>query len=324
MQFLSPKSNKLVIVAALIMCAGSLSDAAAQRSRSRAAAPQVGFANNESALRIPFELGPKNHIFVQVRLNNSEPLWFILDTGASTLIGLNRAQSLGLKLSGGEQGFGGGEEGVNVLTAAAATLSLPGVTIREQNVAVIPIDNLAAGLNHPVDGLLGASFFRRFVVEIDYAAHTMSLSVPRSYRYRGRGERIAIRQEDEQIFVRARVKPISLAPVNGWFLIDTGGGHALILNSSFVKTHNLLTPEQQAHPAHAESIGGAARVVPGTVESLQIGRSNITRPQTLFSLAAQGTTATAGIAGNIGGGVLSHFKVIFDYSRGQMILVSGQ
>jgi hypothetical protein len=35
----------------------------------------------QQAARIPFELND-NHIFLQGRVNNSDPLWFVLDTGS--------------------------------------------------------------------------------------------------------------------------------------------------------------------------------------------------------------------------------------------------
>jgi predicted aspartyl protease len=38
------------------------------------------------------------HALITVSVNNSKPLWFLLDTGASNLINLRHAQALGLKL----------------------------------------------------------------------------------------------------------------------------------------------------------------------------------------------------------------------------------
>ena len=48
----------------------------------QATTPDVRFASGQSALKIPIELS-KNIILLQAQVNDSRPLWFILDTGAN-------------------------------------------------------------------------------------------------------------------------------------------------------------------------------------------------------------------------------------------------
>lgn len=45
----------------------------------------VRFAPGRSALKIPFKLH-NNHIYLRVGVNKSQPLWFLLDTGAANII----------------------------------------------------------------------------------------------------------------------------------------------------------------------------------------------------------------------------------------------
>jgi len=54
------------------------------------------------------------------------------------------------------------------------------------------------------------------------------------------------------------------------------------------------------------------------MKSLELGRFAILNP--LAGLTKVGEIADAGKAGNIGGGFLRRFRVIFDYSRSRMIL----
>jgi hypothetical protein len=64
---------------------------AAERPRGGATSKPQGtasrhrFERGRAALRIPFEPG-RNLIYLKARVNNSRPLWFILDTGASASI----------------------------------------------------------------------------------------------------------------------------------------------------------------------------------------------------------------------------------------------
>ena len=304
----------------LIVCGSIWSLIAASPPQRTSSIPVVRFASGRSALRIPFELH-NNHIYLRVGVNSSEPLLFILDTGAVSIISRQRAESLGLKFRGSDQGYGAGENQIDASIVAGLSLHLAGVTLLRQSLLGVQMENITA-LDHPVDGILGSSFFHRFVVEIDYAAQIINLYSPRSYRYAGRGERIPLVMAGELIFIRARVKPSHRAPVRGLFEIDTGGGHALILNKPFVEKHNLLTPAQREKSVLVGGLGGLSSVVMGAVENLQIGRRTIDNPNTLFSLATDGMLASGEFEGNIGNDILRRFKIVFNYSRHLMILES--
>ena len=315
---LSPTPNIFIRLVLLLVPCGIFLSVEAQQARRTPVVPEVRFDSGRSACGIPFELH-NNHIYLQVRVSNSEPLFFILDTGASSVIGRKRAELLGLRFRGGERGFGVGENSVEASIVERVSLRLPGVTLSRQSLAAIPLETLQLSLGHTVDGILGYSFFHHLVVEIDYAARIIKLYSPKGYKYRGRGERIPLLMDGELIFIRARVKPSHRAPVRGLFEIDTGGGHALILNKPFVERHNLLTPAQREKSVLVGGLSGSSRVVMGTAENLQIGRRNIDNPNTLFSLATDGMLASGEFEGSIGNYILRRFKIVFDYSRRLMI-----
>src|SRR5205807_5380770 len=66
------------------------------------------FASGQSALKIPFELS-NNLVLLQAQLNNSQPLWFIFDTGAnSTIIDEHLVEKIKLRTRGKAQGSASG------------------------------------------------------------------------------------------------------------------------------------------------------------------------------------------------------------------------
>jgi len=66
------------------------------------------FASGQSALKIPFELS-NNLILVQAQLNDSQPLWFIFDTGAnSSIVDAQLVKKLKLRTRGKAQGSASG------------------------------------------------------------------------------------------------------------------------------------------------------------------------------------------------------------------------
>src|SRR5205807_453421 len=69
--------------------------------------PKVRFISGNNSLKIPFEL-TGDLILLQARFNDSEPLWFIVDTGATdSVIDSQLAKTLSLKAVGRTVGTGG-------------------------------------------------------------------------------------------------------------------------------------------------------------------------------------------------------------------------
>src|SRR6266851_3403061 len=133
----------LLSIPLMLVCANG------QRSQSKLpvhnlqqSAPPTHFASGNSALGIPFELA-SNVIFLQVRVNGSEPVWFVLDTGApGTVLDASRAKMLGIKVSGGGDVEGTGENTAAAGMAKDVSFSLKGLDFQAREIAVLPLSNL--------------------------------------------------------------------------------------------------------------------------------------------------------------------------------------
>jgi Aspartyl protease/PDZ domain len=280
--------------------------------------PRVRFASGKSALKIPFELFG-NLILLQVRVNNSDSLRFILDTGADTsVIDAQRAKALRLEPQGKIVASGAAGSAEATFTKGVL-VSLSGVELLDQTIYVLPLDSLSA-LGRKIDGVLGNDVLKEFVVEIDYLAGTINLYEPQSYRYSGSGEFIPLTMDDGLLFVRASITPQGLAPIEGKFEIDSGSTGAILLNTPFVQRHNLLATVPKAIQTNTGGVGGTAKMLRGRVNNVRLGRFVIDHPITHFSQATQGDYASSKYDGLIGDQILRRFKVIVDYSRRRMIL----
>ncbi|HVG38137.1 MAG TPA: pepsin/retropepsin-like aspartic protease family protein [Pyrinomonadaceae bacterium] len=310
---------------------------------SSAAASDVRFTSGRSALKIPFRLH-NNHIYLRVVVNDSAPLWFLLDTGAPNIIDSKHARALGLKLTSAGRATGSGEKEVDVSFTRDVSFALPGVTVARQKSGVLALGNveecsneidvdgqgnisrrrqpLTGDRRQPFDGVLGEEFLRLFVVEIDYAAQLIDLYEPRGYHYSGRGEAIPLEVRPQYVFVRAPVTSSRSGTVTGLFLIDTGFMGALTLNRPFVEKNGLLPPDEQTTPFEFCGIGGTSKSRMGKLESLRLVSTDIKTPVTIFSQATDGNLSRTDFDGLIGNAILRHFNVVFDYSRSRMILES--
>lgn len=284
----------------------------AQESNKPVPSADLQFASGQSANRIPFDF-VSNHIYLRARVNDSEPLWFLLDTGATaSYFDVQRATALGL--AGQDNSIKG------------VSLNFPGMKLLNQNFSTQRLGFWAYD-GHAVDGMLGYDFINRLVVEIDYVNKTVSLHEPQSYKYSGSGEIVPlVMLEDDSggkvPLVRVKITQQGRAAIEGKFIADTGVRSAISFNTPFGETYKLLHFAQKTIQA---PLGGGSMVREskqpvGRVPNVQLGRFTFKNPIAIFFQDKKGVIASPEFDGVIGGEILRRFKVIFDYSRQQMIL----
>lgn len=315
--------TRVLIFAVWVLSLSTFSQANAQQPGRGAAArkserhaPKVRFTSGKSALKIPLELDG-NIIFLRVSVNNSKPLKFIFDTGASvSVINQPRAAELGLKPTGQMRGDATGGA-IQAALIEGVSLSVPGAEVSNQLIASMPFPASPVEF----DGVIGYDFINQFVVELDYRNKIMNLYSPRAYSYSGSGGIIPLLLKGRRTpLVRTKIIMEGRAPVEARLELDTGADGTFVINSPFVKKQKLL----QAIPKTAQSSGSGAggeqaRLV-GRVKALHLGRFILNNPTVGLSLDTEGSGASAENDGLIGGEIFRRFKVILDYSRRRMIL----
>ena len=300
----------MTLVLALVCCAATSGVAPAAQK-------------NPEPLVIPFELVTR-HILIRVKINNSDPLWFIFDTGDKVaIVDLGRAKSLGLTLQGEVNVGGAGAGTLKGSTVRDASLNVIGVEGNPQPVMLaIPLDGLEPRFGHDIDGIIGADFIKQFVVEIDYSARVLRLHEKNTFAYSGSGEILPLTfihggypVIDAGVVIPGREK------VAGRFILDFGSGASLALHTPFIREQNLLSPSQKTIRAMgAGGAGGKINGRSGRVAELRIGKFQIDSPLTLFSEDTSGAFATSEIQGNIGAMILAKFRAFLDYGRNRIIL----
>jgi hypothetical protein len=303
---------------AFVVIVLSLATAASRtiQTNSKTAAPA-------SEVSIPFELVMR-HIVLKVKINNSRPLSFVLDTGDKVaIVDTERAKELGLNLQGQVRVGGAGSEVLSGSFVQGSTWTIPGLEGFSQPVAMaIPLGKLAARFGHDFDGIIGSDFIKQYVIEIDYRVRVIKLHDKNKFSYSGPGESIPI-QLDRQghPLIEAEVTPVGRDPIKGKFVVDIGSGAALALYSPFVADHRLLSPGLKTiRSIGAGGAGGQTNGQLGRVSELKIGKFRIASPITLFSEDKAGAFASPALAGNIGQQIAARFKVFLDYERERIIL----
>lgn len=272
-------------------------------------------STNSLAMTIPIQF-VRERVMLPIQVNGSKPLSFMLDTGYGiSIIHPDLVGPLGLKRVGNITivGIAGREEAG---TYGGAVFDFGKASYAPRRVASLPSE--AQTSRRRRDGILGAGFFRRFVVEIDSKNKKLLLHEPEAFSYRGRGEILALQFEEDTPIVEAAIAMPKRGLLRGRFEVDTGCDDCLCLGHDFLADNRLLEEIEGLRPGTKQGVGGDARIRHGHVQQLQLGRLTLDDPTANFFL--DGSPVDKGLAGHIGMAALRPYKVIFDYLRHQMIL----
>jgi hypothetical protein len=98
-------------------------------------------ADNTVGKKIPFKLF-NNHIYLNIRINNSAPLWFLLDTGSGDIIDFKQAKDLKLTLNSFQKTSGVGDGSDDVAITKNVSFQLQDLNFTEEKIAVVALKSV--------------------------------------------------------------------------------------------------------------------------------------------------------------------------------------
>jgi hypothetical protein len=256
-------------------------------------------------------------------VNDREPIWFILDTGADQeAINETRLADFGLVTYAQSMTTGGGGS-AEYSYATGASFSLPGVKLLDQHVAVIDQTGLERALGMPIGGLLGYDFISRFVVEIDYQKQLITLHDPNRWRYSGKGLVVPITFDEGIPFINGTISAGAKRNLPAYLVLDFGAAETMTLTSPFVKANDLLSVAQTNanvnRPAGLENQFFAQNNVRGHIDQLMLGKLIVQSIPVNLSMNTKGAYASANFSGTVGESIFRRYHVFLDYARKRMI-----
>ena len=272
---------------------------------------------------IPFTM-EANHIVFNVSVNGRPPIGFILDTGADqNVINSTRLEEFGLKTYARTMTSGGGNS-AEYDYAAGATFTLPGVELRNQHVSAIDQTGLERALGVKFGGLLGYDFISRFVVDIDYENHLITLHDPRTWKYSGTGMMVPVIFDNGIPHAYGSIGVPTKPEIPAYFAVDFGAAETATLTSPFVKSNDLTRLAQTNatvnRPAGLESQFFAQNNVRGNLQRLTIGQLTVNNVPVNMSVNTTGAYASTNFSGTVGETIYSRYHCYLDYSNYRIIL----
>lgn len=256
---------------------------------------------------------------LQARFGNvKDTLNFILDTGSGG-ISLDSATcaefNIPLRRSDTTiTGIGGIRR---VSFAFDQTLNLPGLKIEHLNFHVNNYEVLSSVYGEKVDGIIGYSFFSRYIVKINFDSSMIEVYSPGSMQYPKDGTVL------HPAFTNLPIQWLDIKDrkKTGFnFYFDTGAGLCLLLSEKFAKDSAILLSRRKPVLTQAEGMGGKLQMRLTIIKEVKIGPYKFKSIPTYLYKDDYNVTSYPYTGGLLGNDLLRRFNMIVNYPNREIFL----
>ncbi|HEX8806842.1 MAG TPA: aspartyl protease family protein [Candidatus Aquilonibacter sp.] len=253
---------------------------------------------------------------------NGQPANFVIDTGGDVDLEPDFAERVGVKTEAGANGtFAGGKQ-APMRTGMLASLSLGGATADDVPVHVLPLHAESLFPNVKIDGLVGTTYFERFLVTMDYP-HKQLILRPRSASAAFQVQAKASGATIEPCLLVGDHLVVATAQVNdappGPFVFDSGfAGGGVAASTELVKAAGIALDE--AHAATVMGGGGAFTAVPFVAKRVTVGNAVVENVRGAYNEGQTFATFPFTVWGMISNEFLRHFSYTVDFDAMTMVL----
>jgi len=266
------------------------------------------FSYSGNAAQVPATF-ISNLIFLPVSINQGKPSLFELDSAASaTSVDPSRVLDAAVPADKSSS------------TVQNCILNLPGLALPMSSLAVAAKNDFSTQTGVPYQGTLGADFFSRLVVVIDYSRQTIQLYDPATYTYSGAAKGVLGTFTGTTPLVRAKVSIPGHKTLEADFIVNTALDSSIVFSRTFTDSHGISPNRFKTIPASYPSVDAGAKILLGRLKDFQLGGYTIEEPVAAFSQSNPSSAQSKNIAGTIGAGFLRRFTVIFDLPHQRIIL----
>jgi len=271
-------------------------------------------------VEVPFDF-VHNQIVVTVKIAGKGPYCMLVDTDTDpSAIDLATAKELGLAVDARTYAAtGGGSNTQTVQLTRLPSVELGTIVAKDVSAAAIDLKKVSAKLEQPLHGVLGYSFLKDRIIQIDYAASKLRFFAESPYagiqNQPNTVDKIAMpfRYDDGVL--------IDTVFINGQKLkaaLDTGSSGTFALTPKGAAILGLEDPAPDGSGEKSVGYNGEYESKSGVLKSVRIGRLALESAPATFWPAGTGHDK-AKFQVNIGNGFFKDYLVTFDF-RGKMVV----
>lgn len=269
--------------------------------------------------KIPFRYFSGGVMVIQATLNDGkDSLNFILDTGSggisldSTTCAQNKIQSI--KTDTIITGLGNARK---VSFAYGQQLHLSGLDLPKLNFHINDYDILTSVYGEKIDGIIGYSFFNRYIVKIDGDSNHLEVYSLGNFKYPHRGMLL------HPAFSTLAMQNLTVKDgreVNFNFFLDTGAGLCFLMSDSFAKDSAILHKKRKPILTQGEGMSGRIKMSLTVVKKLKVGKYVFRNVPSFIFEDKYNVTSYPFVGGLLGNDILRRFNVILNYRNHEVHL----
>lgn len=240
-----------------------------------------------------------------------DTLNFILDTGSGGIsLDSMTTEYFKLKKTASDKmirGIGGIKQ---IEFALDHTLKLPGISVNDLDFHINDYELLTSVYGVKIDGIIGYSFLRRYIVALNYEDKTMSVYSPGLFKYPRGGHML---RPNFTTIPLQEVQVKDARKIANRFYFDTGAGLCFLLSDQFAKDSAVLYKKKIMVPTQAEGLGGKRPMMLTVLKEIKIGPYKFRKVPTFVFNDEFNVTSYPLTGGLIGNDLLRRFNVVLNY-----------
>jgi hypothetical protein len=270
--------------------------------------------------RFPFKQYSGGVMMIKaVFANLPDTLNFILDTGSGGIsLDSTTCADLHITITKSDTtitGIGGVHK---VPFTFDKTLTMPGLKIEHLNFHINNYEVLSSVYGEKVDGIIGYSFFSRYIVKIDFETLMIEVFSPGKIEYPKRGTTL------HPAFTNLPIQWLNIKDKRhlGFnFYIDTGAGLYLLLSEKFVQDSAILFARRKPVTTQAQGMAGKLQMKLTVIKELKVGPYKFKFVPVYLYKDDYNVTSYPFTGGLLGNDLLRRFNLIFNYPNREIHLL---
>jgi hypothetical protein len=282
---------------------------------------QIQWNSNKDKITIPFELS-NNLIIIKVKINAID-LNMILDTGSEKNILFSFPENDSITFHNSRKinlrGLGFGET-LDAYISTKNTFSVNKLVDTNFEVLLVTDQdiNIINKLGIPINGIVGSSFFKNYIIEINYQTHKIffykneEFLNKRKYR-KYSSEHVSIISNKPYIDMQANIneKLVDLK-----LLMDSGMGDGLwVFENDSISSSKAYFNDVLGRGLGGDIFGKRSRISNLIINEFHFKNALVSFPD---SISINRLELVKDRNGSIGGDILKRFNWVFDYTNGKV------
>jgi len=268
---------------------------------------------------MPFTMLTGGIVIIQAAIDSfPDSLNFVLDTGSGGIsLDSTTCSELKLPLQHSNRTIRGIAGIRTVDFAYGHTMHLPGLSVEKLDFHINDYDILTSVYGVKIDGIIGYSFFRRYIIKIDYDKMQMEVLTPGAIKYPRGGTLLKPRFSTlarQDLYVKDRIG------ITAKFYYDMGAGLCMLLSKNFVTDSMVLNTKKKMFETQAQGLGGKAEMSLTVIKELRIGPYRFRKVPTYIFNDEYNATSYPETGGLIGNDLLRRFNVVLNYGKQEIFI----